>query len=83
MTDNPSAQRYLRLTELEDIRFAGVEDEALDDVLRKGQDAIVSLLRSTVDEIGKLPDAGPGCEARRRAKLAWLREVLAALEPLQ
>jgi hypothetical protein len=83
MTDNPSAQQYLRLMEFEDTRFVAVEDPALDALLRKGQDAIVCLLRTTMDEIGKLPDAGPACEARRMAKLTWLSAVLASLQPLQ
>jgi hypothetical protein len=69
--------------ELEDIRFTGVQDAALDDLLRKGQDEMVRLLRTTMNEIGRLPDAGPGCEARRNAKISWLRSVLDALEPLQ
>ena len=46
MTDNPSAQQYLRPMELEDTRFVAVEDPALDALLRKGQDAIVCLLRT-------------------------------------
>jgi hypothetical protein len=83
MTDNPAAQQYLRLMELEDIRFTEVQDAALDGVLRKGRDEIVRLLRSTMDAIGKLPDAGPACEARRRAKLTWLSKVLAELDPPQ
>jgi hypothetical protein len=28
MTDNPAAQRYLRLIALEDTRFTGIEDAA-------------------------------------------------------
>ena len=77
------AQQYLRLMASEDTRFVGIHDPALDDLLRKGRDEMVRLLRSTMDELGKLPDAGPGCEARRRAKLTWLSAVLASLEPLQ
>jgi hypothetical protein len=83
MTDNPAAQQFFRLLASEDTRFAEVPDEALDGLLRRGRDEMVGLLRRLTDEIARLPDAGPGCEARRRAKAGWLAEVLAALEPLQ
>jgi hypothetical protein len=83
MTDNPSAQQYLRLMASEDTRFVGIHDLALDDVLRSGQEKFVNLIRGIVDEISKLPDAGPACEARRRTKLTWLSAVLASLQPLQ
>jgi hypothetical protein len=83
MTDNPAAQQFFRLLASEDTRFAEVPDAALDGLLRKGQDEMVALLRRVTDEIGRLPDAGPACEARRRAKLTWLASVLGALEPLQ
>jgi hypothetical protein len=82
MTDTP-AQQFPRLMPSEDTTFIAVHDPALDAVLRNGQDEMVGLLRRTLDAIGQLPDAGPACEARRRAKLTWLASVLDALEPLQ
>ena len=80
MTDS-TGQQFVRLLASEDTRFAEISDPALDGVLRKGQDEMVRLLRTTMNEIGRLPDAGPACEAKRRAKLTWLASVLAALEP--
>jgi hypothetical protein len=81
MTD--AGQEFLRLLTLKDSRFGAIPDEALEGVLIRGKAALVQILRAAMDEIGRLPDAGPGCEARRNAEIAWLSAVLASLQPLQ
>ena len=81
MTD--AGEEFLRLLALKGARFAGIRDEALDGILVRKRADFIRVLRATMDEIGQLPDAGPGCEARRNAQVAWLGEVLAALDPAQ
>jgi hypothetical protein len=81
MTD--AGEEFLRLLALKDARFAGIRDEALDGILVRKRADFIRVLRATMDEIGQLSDAGPGCEARRNAQVAWLGEVLAALDPAQ
>jgi hypothetical protein len=81
MTD--ASERYFHLLGSEDTRFAAIGDPALDGVLQRGKASLVQILRGVMDEISKLPDAGPGCDARRRAKVTWLAAVLSDLDPPQ